>query len=177
MASTQSVFTENYAWVDQRLEELYYSYALTADNCDEFQDAGLLTEKWDWVDDLLHKKYSDECYDDETEVLLCPAPLSWVDYRERCVHIPLEEVLGKRKRSASDKYDYVEDCDEVGDCDQNHIQDFSDIDLNRLYELDKEYVSIQMLEGSVEGSVGGSVEEHSDGYESESSYEDYCDSP
>jgi hypothetical protein len=170
MTSTQSDFSENYAWVDKRLDELYYSYSLTADNCDEFQDAGLLTENCAWVDDLLQKKfcdeYCDEYYDvgsdDETEIHLCPAPLYWVDYRERCEHMPLEEVLGKRKRSASDKYDYVEDCDDVDDVDLDQTQDFSDID--HIYELDKEYVSIPVLEQSV-------------GYESESSYEDYCDSP
>jgi hypothetical protein len=45
-----SLYVEHYAWVDERLAELYYGYALTADNCDEYQDAGLLKEKWAWVD-------------------------------------------------------------------------------------------------------------------------------
>jgi hypothetical protein len=47
---------ERYAWVDQGLEELYYRYALTAENCDEFQDAGLLIQKWAWVDKKLQQK-------------------------------------------------------------------------------------------------------------------------
>ena len=38
----ESLLIEKYAWVDQGLEELYYRYALTAENCDEYQDAGLL---------------------------------------------------------------------------------------------------------------------------------------
>lgn len=46
----ESLLNEKYAWVDQGLEELFYRYALTAENCDEFQDAGLLKEKWAWVD-------------------------------------------------------------------------------------------------------------------------------
>ena len=49
-------FEEKYAWVDQGLEELYYRYALTAENCDEFQDAGLLRQKWAWVDRKLEEK-------------------------------------------------------------------------------------------------------------------------
>jgi hypothetical protein len=52
----QSGFEEKYAWVDQGLEELYYKYALTAENCDEFQDAGLLIQKWAWVDKKLEEK-------------------------------------------------------------------------------------------------------------------------
>jgi hypothetical protein len=57
----ESLLIEKYAWVDQGLEELYYRYALTAENCDEFQDAGLLKEKWAWVDkklELMSKKDS-----------------------------------------------------------------------------------------------------------------------
>lgn len=58
----ESLFFEKYAWVDQGLEELYYRYALTAENCDEYQDAGLLKEKWAWVDrklELMAKKDSE----------------------------------------------------------------------------------------------------------------------
>jgi hypothetical protein len=117
---TDSLLVENYAWVDQRLEELYYGYALTAENCDEFQDAGLLREKWAWVDDSLHKKYygyaltSENCDEYEEAGLLSPAPLAWVDYRERVEHQPIEEetqdsVLGKRSRSESDISDHEEE--------------------------------------------------------------------
>ena len=166
MASIQYGFSENYAWVDRRLEELYYGYALTADNCDEFQDAGLLREKWAWVDDLLRVKYSDKYddkyYDDEEiGVLLCPPPLSWVDYRERYEQMPLEEVLGKRKRTASEQYDCVEDCTDVEDCDDEDCDD----DVSSLgcdveqcsQDADKNFVGLQFLE-------------QFDGYESELSY-------
>jgi uncharacterized protein YecT (DUF1311 family) len=82
---TDSLLVENYAWVDQRLKELYYSYALTAENCDEYEAAGLL----------------------------CHAPLAWVDYRETDKNRPLEEdtqdsVLGKRSRTESDISDHEE---------------------------------------------------------------------
>ena len=39
-------FTEKYAWVDQLLEEKYNLYALTAENVDDFIDAGLLVERY-----------------------------------------------------------------------------------------------------------------------------------
>jgi hypothetical protein len=117
---TDSLLVENYAWVDQRLKELYYSYALTAENCDEFQDAGLLTEKWAWVDESLRKKYygyaltSENCDEYEASGLLCPAPLAWVDYRERVEDEPIEEdtqdsVLGKRSRTESEISDHEEE--------------------------------------------------------------------
>ena len=166
MASIQYGFSENYAWVDRRLEELYYGYALTADNCDEFQDAGLLREKWAWVDDLLRVKYSDKYddkyYDDEEiGVLLCPPPLSWVDYRERYEQIPLEEVLGKRKRTASEQYDCVEDCTDDEDYDDEDYDDAVSslgCDVEQCsQDADKNFVGLQFLE-------------QSDGYESELSY-------
>jgi hypothetical protein len=47
------LYIENYAWVDQRLEELYHSYALTQDNLDDFINAGLMKEHYAWVDEYL----------------------------------------------------------------------------------------------------------------------------
>jgi len=44
---------ENYAWVDERLREMYYGYALTSFNCSEYEAEGLLNENWSWVDDRL----------------------------------------------------------------------------------------------------------------------------
>lgn len=47
---------ENYAWVDERLREMYNVYALTASNCDEYEAAGLLSENYAWVDARLAEK-------------------------------------------------------------------------------------------------------------------------
>lgn len=46
---------ENYAWVDKRLQEMTYNYALTAENCFEFDELGLLNENWSWVDTKLEE--------------------------------------------------------------------------------------------------------------------------
>ena len=111
---------EKYAWVDKRLEELYYGYALTADNCDEFQDAGLLTEKWAWVDARLREKYYENTVTSEFDEfksrgILCRAPLAWASYREpagfsqHSLEEPQESVLGKRKRAESDISDHEEE--------------------------------------------------------------------
>jgi hypothetical protein len=72
LTNMDSLLIEKYAWVDQGLEELYYRYALTAENCDEFQDAGLLKEKWAWVDRKLElmakkKKKKNQIYVKESE--------------------------------------------------------------------------------------------------------------
>jgi hypothetical protein len=37
------MFVENYAWVDERLREIYYGYALTEQNLDEYQYNNLFT--------------------------------------------------------------------------------------------------------------------------------------
>ena len=37
--------SENYSWVDDRLNELYNGYSITTDNYDEFELAGLLNEE------------------------------------------------------------------------------------------------------------------------------------
>ena len=50
-------YTENYAWVDERLNELYYGYALTDENIDEFEEMGLLNENYAWVDERLNELY------------------------------------------------------------------------------------------------------------------------
>lgn len=46
---------ENYTWVDERLREMYYGYALTCFNCSEYEAEGLLKENWSWVDDRLEQ--------------------------------------------------------------------------------------------------------------------------
>lgn len=55
-----SLLFEKYAWVDKRLQEMTYNYALTADNCEEFEELGLLEENWSWVDDKLEELYNFE---------------------------------------------------------------------------------------------------------------------
>ena len=121
---THPLLVEKYTWVDQRLNEFYHNYALTADNCDEYEAAGLLTENWAWVDDSLRKKYysyaltSENCDEYEEAGLLCLAPLAWVDYRERDKHYSLEEdtrelVIGKCSRSESDISDHEEEVTRV----------------------------------------------------------------
>ncbi len=37
--------SENYSWIDERLNELYNGYSITTDNYDEFEIAGLLSEE------------------------------------------------------------------------------------------------------------------------------------
>jgi hypothetical protein len=109
---THPLFVENYAWVDQCLKEFYHSYALTADNYDEYEAAGLMTENWSWIDDILREKYSYIL----RSGLLCPAPLGWADYRQKFEHHSLEEdddtqesFLGKRKRAESDISDHEDE--------------------------------------------------------------------
>lgn len=105
---------ENYAWVDECLRQMYYSYALTVENCDEYEDAGLLTEKWAWVDEKLEEMYNE----DKMPIL---APEEWTDcsYNKlECIEEFKEEfkeefrpmpVSKKRTRSESDISEY-EDC-------------------------------------------------------------------
>jgi len=50
-----SLLVENYAWVDERINQMYYNYALTYSNYDEYESAGFLKEKWDWVDKKLNQ--------------------------------------------------------------------------------------------------------------------------
>ena len=58
MTNTEEInYTENYAWVDERLRELYYGYALTDENIDEFEEMVLLNENYAWVDERLRELY------------------------------------------------------------------------------------------------------------------------
>ena len=101
------ILKENYDWVDTRLREMFYSYALTSSNCDEFETEGLLNERWACVDERLEAM----CSPSEEEVsLLCPAPVTWVNYRGGVKFECLEEdeqLSGhKRSRSESEISDY-----------------------------------------------------------------------
>jgi hypothetical protein len=104
---THPLLVENYAWVDDRLRELYNGYALTSSNCDEYEAAGLLKENWAWVDERL----TEMCAVSELDLLSysCPAPLAWANYRSGANLDCIEEsnsVGKKRKRSESDVSDY-----------------------------------------------------------------------
>ena len=104
-----SLMQENYAWVDKRLEEMYYGYALTTANCDEYEAAGLLKENYDWVDQRLEEMC---CITDRNMIRVsCRAPLTWANYRSDAKLESIEDkersIIGrKRKRSESDISDY-----------------------------------------------------------------------
>ena len=108
---THPLLIESYAWIDERLREMYYSYALT--NA-KYESTDLLKQNWDWVDNALENmsKITDED-------LLPPRPacLVWVNYRSDAQLEHLEEDISlqgsKRKRSESDISDYEDEAARV----------------------------------------------------------------
>lgn len=115
---THPLLVENYAWVDERLREMYYGYALTDLNSDEYEEAGLLKEHYDWVDRMLATP--SPTIEDELRCVPCPMPLSWGYFRNGANLESLEpEILEddssceKRERSESDISDYQEEADRV----------------------------------------------------------------
>ena len=107
--SSSPLFQENWAWVDKRLEELYYGYGLAQDNIDDYVEAGLLDERCAWVDADLQSLYDAE-FNYRTP---CPAPLSWVLYKEYPKQYCLEEGYeegyeegGYKSRAESDISDH-----------------------------------------------------------------------
>ena len=109
---------ENYAWVDECLRQMYYGYALTVENYDEFEDAGLLTEdgpllteNWAWVDDNLEEM----CMPMERMPIL--APDEWADCSFNdlvCIEGFKDEFMSKkRSRSERDISDFEECIDNV----------------------------------------------------------------
>ena len=128
MNSKQSYLRECWSWVDKQLEELYYGYALTVENSDEYMAVGLLTENWAWVDNKLEAM----CRAKDLRIL-CPAPISWVYYRDDDTTVPLEEK--HRRRAESDISDYSDEVDRVmsrlidNDSDYDpHYDEFYDCD-------------------------------------------------
>ena len=102
-----SILVENYAWVDERLREMYYGYALTELNFDEFDAAGLLKENYAWVDEKLEEMCALK------DFIPCPMPLRW-STRDDTNLFPLEDevtsIVGhKRKRFESDISDHEEE--------------------------------------------------------------------
>jgi hypothetical protein len=91
---------------------MYYGYALTASNCDEYEAAGLLKENYAWVDERLAARRSAITYNHD-HFIPCPLPL-WFRPRNGREEAPLEDdessvesyIGHKRKRSESDISDY-----------------------------------------------------------------------
>ena len=105
------LLVENYAWVDDRLREIYYGYAHRSSICDKYESAGFLKENWAWVDDRLEKMCKNSSWDMFPPVL---APLTWVNYMSNDVQECLEEEEeclseNEHSRSESDISDYEEE--------------------------------------------------------------------
>ena len=79
---THPLLKENFAWVDKRLEQLYYGYALTSENYEDFEY-------------LYNNKYSDVD--------------SILGVKDSILGVKEYSILGKRKRSDSDISEYEED--------------------------------------------------------------------
>jgi hypothetical protein len=106
------LLVENFAWVDERLREMYNGYALTDSNCDEYEAAGLLKENWAWVDRRLEEMCNQK--EKKRPFPLCPLPITW-GYPRPCDRLEcieddessVESCIGhKRKRSESDLSDH-----------------------------------------------------------------------
>ena len=103
-------YQEKWAWVDQRLEELYYGYGITSENWLDYMEAGLLTEMGSSVDKRLEMQYNME-FEDR---IPCPAPICWVLYKDydkqRCLE---EEDDSPRSRAESDISDHSDKVERV----------------------------------------------------------------
>jgi hypothetical protein len=109
---THPFFIENYAWVDQLLEEKYYNYALTAENADEYLYTDLLTENYAWVDYRLAEMCANNKNEDENIYsILMLAPVTWANYRKNA---ELEQL----------EYDFSSDT-EISDY-SIHVDNFSE---------------------------------------------------
>lgn len=97
---------ENYSWVDDCLRQLYYRYAFTLENFDEYEYAGLLTEKWAWVDETLEEM----CIREDRMPILAPIEWTQCSYDQLvCIEELIIRQPEKRTRFESDISDY-EDC-------------------------------------------------------------------
>ena len=99
-----SLLIENYAWVDERLREMFYCYGVTSENYEDYMEAGLLNEHYNWVDSEL-----EELCRMPKRFPLKPAPMNWANYRhddtQHRLESPQPSVLGKRKYSCIDEED------------------------------------------------------------------------
>lgn len=101
------ILEEKYAWVDERLREMYYGYALTSLNCDEFEAGGLLNEHSAWVDRELELMFN-PCEENLRPLAL--TPIAWVDYRSNihteCIEDnPKCEITRERSESSISYYE------------------------------------------------------------------------
>ena len=152
-----TIYEEKWAWVDQRLAEMFYSYGLTEDNVDDYIDAGLLGKSGDWIDEQLLSQYKGE-FEDR---LPCPAPLKWVLYKnyESQYCLEEEESTSSRSRAESDISDHSAEVERVlrtldlqsllqEDLQRPLEQGMYPINYSHLYAVADEAVSVEETFGS-----------------------------
>lgn len=88
-------YEENYAWVDQRLQEMFHNYGMTEDNFDDYIESGLLKETSSWMDEKLQSQYDIEFIN----TVPCPAPIQWVLYKNYDSQHCLEEEAPSLSKS------------------------------------------------------------------------------
>ena len=150
------LIVENWAWVDQRLEEVYHGYGLTKDNCDDYIDAGLLVERWDWLDTELQNQYSAE-FEDR---IPCPAPIAWVLYKNYESQYCLEEE--RRSRAESDISDHSDEVERVLkrlDCQSPLLTGMFPIEYSHMYAVADEVSSVSSLEAEGDFEAESGVED------------------
>jgi hypothetical protein len=155
------LFKENWDWVDDRLRELYYGYALNDETFDEYQRDGLLKENWAWVDERLSEKYYEEPVEEE---FITQCPLTWMDYRfgVEATHQTLEEMSYIPPILREDPYNPV-DCSKLfGLCEH---------DENSNYVKVSDGESIVDLESSLDLGSNMDYDEFLKGYDSEEFYD------
>lgn len=143
-----SIYEENWAWVDQRLEEMYHGYGVTADNYDDYIDAGLLVDAASWTNDNLQTHFDSE-FEDR---LLCPAPMRWVLYKnyesQYCLE---EESMSPRSRAESDISDHSAEVDSALkrlEMQSPLPQGMYPIDYSHLYAVADEVASVEETFGN-----------------------------
>lgn len=136
---------DNWAWVDQRLEELYHGYGLTYENYDDYIDACLLVEMSSWVDNEQENQYSNEfkdCYP-------CPAPICWVLYKNiDSQHCLEEEQRSRAESDISDHSDKVKRVLKRLDCQSPLPTRMCQNDYSDLYAIADESESMNSLEAN-----------------------------
>jgi len=180
-------------WVDERLRELYYGYALNEETFDEYQDDGLFKENWAWVDERLSEQYYEEPVE---EVYLTQCPLTWMDYRFglELTHQTLEEMSYIPPILREDTYnpfdcsgfsieDHIRDLEEMSVLPPILREDpYNPVDCSKLFglcELDENsnYVKVSDgesnldLESSLDLGSNMDYDEFLNGYDSEEFYD------
>ena len=141
-----SLLVENYAWVDERLLEMYNNYALTASNCAEYEAAGLLKEHCAWVDAELKQR----CEITDIEFRPMPAPAPWVNYRSdgselKCLEAEDEEEERLLEQSHTrfefeiSEYDEQIERNMQSIMDDSNNEDYSNNEYDFNYECEIEY--------------------------------------